>query len=158
MATQQTTAHLRGIQMSPRKLRLLVDLVRGMPALAAVTELSMAHKAAARPVLKLIQSAIANATHNHDLMPESLIITKAFVNNGTIMYRFTPRAMGRSAPIRKRTAHVTIVLEGVTGEKKAKKSESEAVEMEAKEESKEEVSEKKVKAKSKTKKATKKSS
>jgi large subunit ribosomal protein L22 len=91
-------------------------------------------------------------------MPESLIITKAFVNNGTIMYRFTPRAMGRSAPIRKRTAHVTIVLEGVTGEKKAKKSESEAVEMEAKEESKEEVSEKKVKAKSKTKKATKKSS
>ncbi len=156
MATQQTTAHLRGIQMSPRKLRLLVDLVRGMPALAAVTELSMAHKAAARPILKLIQSAIANATHNHDLMPESLIISKAFVNNGTIMYRFTPRAMGRSAPIRKRTAHVTIVLEGVTGEKKAKKSED--VEMEAKEEPKEEVSEKKVKAKSKTKKATKKSS
>lgn len=119
--TLQTTAHLRNIRMSPRKLRLLVDLVRGLPAQAAVMQLQFSHKSAARPMVKLIQSAIANATHNHDLVPESLTIKYSAVNAGAISYRYTPRAMGRSAPIRKRTAHVTIVLEGTVTEGKVKK-------------------------------------
>ena len=84
-----TTAHLRNLRMSPRKLRLLVDLVRGQGASQAVTQLQFSHKIAAKPLVKLIQSAMANAAHNHNLDPESLRIREAYVNAGSIMYRFT---------------------------------------------------------------------
>src|SRR3989344_2020168 len=69
--TMNTTARLRYLRMSPRKVRLLIDLVRGMNASHALTELQFSKKVGAKPVAKLIQSAIANATHNHEMKEES---------------------------------------------------------------------------------------
>lgn len=124
MITTRTTARLRGLRMSPRKVRLMIDLVRGMKAEEAVAQLRFSPKVAARPVMKLVQSAIANAVHNHDIDRATLKIVESFVDGGPTMYRFTPRAMGRSAPIRKRTSHITVVLEGtVTTKEKSKKEE-----------------------------------
>jgi large subunit ribosomal protein L22 len=97
-----------------------------MKAAEAVTQLQFSGKAAARPVVKLIQSAMANAAHNHSMVPESLVIAEAFVDGGPTLYRSTPRAMGRSAPIRKRTSHITIVLTGTAAEAKPKKRKTKA--------------------------------
>lgn len=114
MAKAQTTATLRYLRMSPRKVRLLVDLVRGMKADEAITQLSFANKQAARPLVKLIRSGMANAAHNHQIDTATLVITKAFVDGGPMAYRYTPRAFGRATPVRRRTAHITVVLEGET--------------------------------------------
>lgn len=121
MGRSQTIARLRYARMSPRKVRLLIDLIRGMKADDALCELKVSAKTSARSVAKLLASAIANAEHNHDMIPESLVICEAYVDGGPILYRSTPRAMGRSAPIRKRTAHITIVLTGEVGKEKIKK-------------------------------------
>lgn len=128
-----TTAKLRYLRMSPRKVRLVVDMVRGQRVDVALEQLAFSSKAAARPVAKLLQSAVANAEHNHEMKPETLTIAGAYVDGGPILYRSTPRAMGRSAPIRKRTAHITLTLSGEAAEKKAKvkkekKQESEKIE------------------------------
>lgn len=123
MATLTTTAKLRYLRMSPRKVRLVVDMIRGLRAADALLQLEFSSKAAARPVAKLLKSAIANAEHNHEMTPETLTIAGAFVDGGPILYRSTPRAMGRSAPIRKRTAHITVTLSGDVREQKAKKKE-----------------------------------
>lgn len=116
-----TTAKLRHLRMSPRKVRLVVAMICGMNAEDAVLQLQFSTKSAAGPVMKLLKSAMANALHNHEMAPQSLTITQAFVDGGPILYRATPRAMGRSAPIRKRTAHVTLTLSGELKEKKARK-------------------------------------
>lgn len=107
-----TKAVLRQLRISPRKVRLLIDLIRGKRVAEAMVQLEVSRKSAALPVRKLLASAVANATHNHEAKPETLRITQAFVDGGPIMYRWMPRAMGRATPIRKRCAHVTIVLEG----------------------------------------------
>ena len=112
-----TTARLRKLRMSPRKVRLLIDLIRGLKAETAAVQLAFSKQVAAKPVLKLLRSAVANARHNHHMNEQSLVIAQAYVDSGAIMYRSTPRAMGRATPIRKRTAHVTIVLEGEKDEK-----------------------------------------
>lgn len=122
----KTKATLRYLRMSPRKVRLLIDLVRGARVKDAMVQLRFSKKIGAKPVMKLLQSAMANAVHNHGLADESLVVREAFVDGGPILYRATPRAMGRSAPIRKRTAHVTVVLEGEVAEKNTgKKKEKE---------------------------------
>ncbi len=109
------------LRMSPRKVRLLIDLVRGMTVSEALVQLQFSHKTAARPVFKLLQSAIANAKQNFGMQEDGLIVKRAMVNGGAMQYRWSPRAFGRAAPIRRRTAHVTIVLEGEMGEKANKK-------------------------------------
>ncbi len=96
--------------MSPRKVRLVVNAVRGMNARAAETRLSFLDKGAAEPVLKLLRSAMANAEHNFKIAKESLFIKTIVADGGPTQKRFRPRAQGRAAPIRKRTTHVTIVL------------------------------------------------
>lgn len=113
----ETTAKLRHLRMSPRKVRLLVDLVKGKSVQDALLQLALQPKLAARPLKKLIESAIANAEHNHSLNAETLVIKNAFVDGGPMLKRFTPRAFGRAAPIRKRTSHVTVILEGDVDEK-----------------------------------------
>ena len=123
MTTFETKAHLNNFRMSPRKVRLVTDLIKGMSAEAAVQQLQFSRKHAARPVMKLLQSAIANATHNHQAEVSSLVITSTTVNSGATMHRWMPRAMGRATPIRKRTSHVTIVLSG-NGTAKAEKAEA----------------------------------
>jgi large subunit ribosomal protein L22 len=119
---KQAKAQLRHIRIAPRKIRLLIDLIRGMRVQDAVIQLEHSKKRAARPVLKLLQSATANAVHNFEMLPETLMIKTAFVDGGPILYRWQPRAMGRATPLRKRSSHVTLVLEGDALEKKEKKS------------------------------------
>lgn len=96
--------------MAPRKVRLVVDLVRGLPVAEAETRLRFIQKASARPVLKLLQSAIANAEHNFKLDRSTLWIKTITADSGVTLKRSRPRAMGSAAPIRKRTTHVNIIL------------------------------------------------
>lgn len=96
--------------MAPRKVRLIVDLIRGQRVDEAERRLSFLKRDAVRPVYKLLQSAIANAEHNFKLSRASLFVKSAAADGGPTLKRFMPRAMGRAAPIRKRTTHVTIVL------------------------------------------------
>ena len=123
MKKAEAVAKLRHLRMSPRKIRLLVDLVRGLKVEEAIIQLENSQKAAARPLLKLLQSSIANAKHNHDLKEETLVVKTAFVDGGPILHRWIPRAMGRATPIRKRSSHITLVLEGEVEKKKKVKKE-----------------------------------
>ena len=97
--------------MSPRKVRLVVDMVRGMDAGPAIDQLKYLNKAAARPVRKLIESAVANAENNHGLDIDTLWVREIRVDEGPTLKRFRPRAQGRAFPIMKRTSHVSVVLE-----------------------------------------------
>lgn len=112
MTMIQSTATLRNLRISPRKVRLLVDLIRGMNVNEAMMQLSFSAKEAARPVRKLLASGMANAAHNHGADVKTLTIVKAFVDGGAMMYRYTPRAQGRATPVRHRTSHITLVLQG----------------------------------------------
>jgi len=103
-------AKARHIHMSARKLRLVIDAVRGKRVEEAIQKLQFMNKAAALPVRKLVQSAVANAEHNFKLNKESLFIETIAADGGPIIHRWRARAMGRAAPIRKRTAHITVVL------------------------------------------------
>lgn len=106
----EVKAILRHLRMAPRKVRLIVDVVRGLPVAEAETRLQFIRREAARPVLKLIRSAVANAEHNFKLDREKLFVKSIVADAGTTLKRYRPRAMGRAAPIRKRTTHITVVL------------------------------------------------
>jgi len=97
--------------MSPRKVRLVVDLARGMNVEQAKIQLKFLNKKAARPILKLLNSAVANAKNNFKLDEKNLYISEIFVNEGPTLKRWRARAMGRSAQIRKRTSNIKIGLE-----------------------------------------------
>lgn len=103
-------ASLRHLRMAPRKVRLVIDAVRGLPVLAADTRLTFMKRAAALPVQKLLRSAIANAEHNFHLKKEDLVIKTITADGGPTIRRVRPRARGSAAPIRKRTTHINIVL------------------------------------------------
>lgn len=107
----EVSAKARRIRMSPKKVRLVANMVRGMDVSAAEAQLTFLNKAAARPVLKLIRSAKANAEHNFKLVGEDLYIKTIMVDGGPVMHRWMPRAFGRATPIKKRTSHITIVLD-----------------------------------------------
>lgn len=107
---ETSKAKLRFLRMSPRKVRLVVDLVRGLDVDKALAQLRFNQKDAARPVRKLIESAVANAVNNHKLNRESLFIESIAVDQGPTIKRFTPRAFGRATMIRKRMSHVTLTL------------------------------------------------
>jgi large subunit ribosomal protein L22 len=101
--------------MSPTKARRVVNLVRGLPAKEALTVLQFAPQAASEPVYKVLASAIANAENNEALDPDSLLVSEAYVDEGPTLKRFRPRAQGRAYRIRKRTCHITVVVESVVG-------------------------------------------
>jgi len=109
--TTRALARARHIRMSPRKVRRVVDLVRGQRALDALTLLKFDPHAASEPVYKVIASAIANAEHNLQMDRETLVIATAYVDQGKTLPRIRPRAQGRAYRIRKRTSHITIELE-----------------------------------------------
>lgn len=113
------TAILRNLRQSPRKVRLLADVVRGKKVPAALIILKHATKRSAAPILKLLESAIANAKMQN-LSLESLVISEIAVNGGAIMYRQMPRARGTSYRIRKRTSHISITLDEPTQKTKKK--------------------------------------
>jgi large subunit ribosomal protein L22 len=95
------------------KARRVVNLVRGLPAKEALTVLQFAPQAASEPVYKVLASAIANAENNERLDPDSLLVAEAYVDEGQTAKRFRPRAQGRAYRIRKRSCHITIVVESV---------------------------------------------
>jgi ribosomal protein L22 len=103
-------AQAKYVRSSPRKARLVVDHIRGKPVDEARAILAHTPRAAAVPVLKVLESAIANAEHNHELLPEELRIHQVMVDEGPTIKRFRPRALGRATKIRKRTSHITINL------------------------------------------------
>ena len=103
-------ATLRHLRMSPRKVRLIVDLIRGERVEQALNYLTMSGKAAARPVQKLLRSAVANADEKGGFDLDKLYVKTAFVDEGTTWRRWQPRAQGRATRIRKRTSHVTLEL------------------------------------------------
>ncbi|MCX6422120.1 MAG: 50S ribosomal protein L22 [Actinobacteria bacterium] len=107
----EARAQARFVRVTPMKARRVVDLIRGLPASDAQAVLRFAPQAASEPVGKVLDSAIANATNNHNLDPQSLFVSEAFVDEGPTMKRFRPRAQGRAFRIRKRTSHITVVLE-----------------------------------------------
>ncbi len=103
----------RHVRVSPMKARRVVNLVRGLPAREALTVLQFAPQSASEPVYKVLASAIANAENNERLDPDSLLVAAAYVDEGPTLKRFRPRAQGRAYRIRKRTSHITIVVESV---------------------------------------------
>lgn len=107
----QATASARFVRIAPRKSRLLVALVRGRSVDEARRQLSFSLKNAAEPVLKVLNSAVANATNNLKLDPTTLVVSKAWVDEGPAFHRYMPRAQGRATPIRHRTSHIHIIVE-----------------------------------------------
>lgn len=110
------------IRIAPRKSRLVVSLIRGMSIDAARRQLMVSNKLAATPVLKALNSAVANAVNNLKLDEKSLVVSKAYVDEGPKIKRFTPRAQGRATPIRLRMSHITIAVAGKEGTEKVKKA------------------------------------
>ena len=114
-ADEAQTAFARAsyVRVTPMKARRVIDLIRDLPAQEALSVLKFAPQAASEPIAKVLASAIANAEHNFSLDPDSLIISRAYVDEGPTMKRFRPRAQGRAYRIRKRTSHITIEVESV---------------------------------------------
>jgi large subunit ribosomal protein L22 len=101
------------VRVTPMKARRVVDLIRDMPAQQALSVLQFSPQAASEPVRKVLASAIANAENNFSLDPETLIVTRAYVDEGPTLKRFRPRAQGRAYRINKRTSHITIEVESI---------------------------------------------
>jgi large subunit ribosomal protein L22 len=108
--TQEVKASLRFLRQGPRKVRLVADLIRGRKVVTAVNILSVLNKRPAKPLLKLIRSAIANAKHNFSLDEQDLIVGTITVDEGPALKRWMPKAHGRATPIREATSHINIVL------------------------------------------------
>ncbi|KHF39022.1 50S ribosomal protein L22 [Halalkalibacter kiskunsagensis] len=106
----QAKAVAKQVRIAPRKVRLVVDLIRGKQVGEAVAILRHTPKAASPVVEKLLNSAIANAEHNYEMEPNNLVISEVFVDEGVTLKRFRPRAMGRASRINKRTSHITLVV------------------------------------------------
>ncbi|MBC8258490.1 MAG: 50S ribosomal protein L22 [SAR324 cluster bacterium] len=107
--TAQATA--RNVRVSPRKARLVVDLIRGQNVVRAMAQLSTLRNRAAEPVMKVLQSALANADqHQSDADVDSFRVITAFVDEARALKRFRPRAMGRASGIKKRSSHITLIV------------------------------------------------
>ena len=106
----QAIAIARTVGVTPRKARLVVDLVRGKTVVEALEILSILNKSAVTPVTKVIKSAVANATNNFNMDENSLYIKEAYVDDAIRMRRYLPRAKGSASGLVKRTCHITIVV------------------------------------------------
>lgn len=107
---QQSKAVARTVRIAPRKVRLVLDLIRGKQVGEAVAILNHTPKAASPVVEKVLKSALANAEHNYEMDINSLVVAEAYANEGPTLKRFRPRAQGRASAINKRTSHITIIL------------------------------------------------
>ena len=105
MENKTAKAYLRYVRISPRKIQIVCDLIRGKDAGTA-----MAILAASEPLMKLLKSACANAENNFSMDPEKLVVTQVFATPGPILKRMMPRAQGRAYRINKRTSHVTLAV------------------------------------------------
>ena len=122
MAT--VTAQLNNLRQSPRKVRMIVDLVRGKGVLKALQQLEFVIRRPAQPISKLLRSAIANAENNYNMVASNLYIKEFYVDEGVKLKRYRPKAMGAVGEIQKKTSHIRLVLaEKVPGLKAGKKAE-----------------------------------
>lgn len=103
-------ATLKQYRQSPRKVRLVADLIRGKKVDKALTDLEFATKRASGAMKKLLNTAIAGAKHNFKLEKDDLFVKEVTVDQGPTLHRWMPRARGRATPINKRTSHITVVL------------------------------------------------
>ena len=110
-AEKRPHATARYIRISTRKVKVVIDLIRGKKVSEAMGILMYTPKAASEPVLKLLNSAVANAVNNMNLSEDNLYVAEVYANQGPTLKRFRPRAKGRASRIRKRTSHITIVLD-----------------------------------------------
>ena len=107
----EATAKATYVRISPRKVQIVLDLIRNQPTDKAMAILQYTPKAACEPVLKVLKSAIANAENNNGMSVENLYIEECYANKGPTMKRIRPRAQGRAYRIEKRMSHITIVLD-----------------------------------------------
>jgi large subunit ribosomal protein L22 len=104
-------ASAKYVRISPRKVRMVVDTVRGKSVSQALSILTLTRKKAAKPVQKVLRSAVANATENDGISDvDDLLIDQIMVDEGPTLKRFMPRARGRATPIHKRTSHIRVSL------------------------------------------------
>ena len=109
----EAKAVLRMLRISPQKLNLLAQLIRGKKVEKGLAELEFSHKRISGQVKKVLESAIANAENNHGLDTDALVVAEAFVGNSLVMKRFTARGRGRSSRIEKPFSHLTIIVRQV---------------------------------------------
>ncbi len=114
-------SRLKYLRISPRKVRLVADLIRGMDAVKAERQLTFLNRRAKNPLLNLLKSALANAKSSADLEKENLYISEVRVDKGPTLKRWRPRAFGRATPILKRTSHIFLALEEKKSTGKSKK-------------------------------------
>ncbi len=106
--SEEVRAVGRDLRISPRKARVVIDLIRGKPVDEARAILQFCNKRGAEFAEKVLNSAVANAVHNNDLSEDLLFISEVYVDEGPTLKRWRPRALGRAGEIRKRTSHMTI--------------------------------------------------
>jgi large subunit ribosomal protein L22 len=110
LADNEASAFLRAIRISPQKLNLVAQMIRGKAAQTALAELTFSHRRIARDVKKVLQAAIANAENNHQLDVDRLYVKEATVGRAFVMKRFHTRGRGRSARVEKHFAHLTVIV------------------------------------------------
>jgi large subunit ribosomal protein L22 len=149
-------AQLNHLRMAPRKVRLIANLIKGMPVNSAEAELILMSKRSALPILKLIRSAVSSAKEkNKNLNSDALFIKNIIVNEGPKLKRFLPRARGSASPIQRKSSHISLVLEeikdknfkarfNIIKKKKEKKEEKAGKKPELKKESSKKIIEKEV--------------
>lgn len=106
----EVKASARYVRIAPRKVRIVVDLVRGKAVGEALAILRNTPRAASPLVEKVLKSAVANAEHNYELKTDDLYVAKAFVDQGPTLKRFRPRARGMASRILKKTSHITLMV------------------------------------------------
>jgi large subunit ribosomal protein L22 len=107
---KEAKAVVRMLRVSPRKLNLLAQLIRGKKVASALADLEFSSKRISHEVRKALESAIANAENNHELDVDDLVVREAYVGRAMVMKRFSPRARGRAGRIEKPFAHLTIIV------------------------------------------------
>lgn len=118
---KQVTATAKFVREAPRKARLLIPTINGLPAEEALAQLKHRPHASAKPLAKLISSAVANAEHNHALDKRDLVVEQVIVDQGPTFKRYKPLARGRSQTIRRKTVHLKVILTGVESPEADKK-------------------------------------
>ena len=106
----EAKASVKFVRMSPRKVQIVCDLIRGKDVSTAAAILMNTRKAACEPLMKLLKSCAANAENNFEMDPDKLVVTQVFATPGPILKRMMPRAQGRAYRINKRTSHVTLAV------------------------------------------------
>ena len=106
----ESKAYLNYVRIAPRKVSVVLDLIRNKPADLAMAILQHTPKAACEPLQKLLKSAMANAENNHDMDVSKLYVASCSVSQGPTLKRIRPRAQGRAYRINKKTSHITLVL------------------------------------------------